>query len=537
MAREVSLSACLFISLLTLILLTKPATAFGAGNIASISSLEGQNWRHGDIEDVIKTVAFIHGKKWTSALIKRVYFGNWLRDYSQAMDVGTLKSTQPDTIRILLWVLSFVTFGYATEEFEVTSDRLGVYRPEEHIDNPRGYADDKDARQIDSRLRPPIQKVELEVDHRTGMKNYIANDDLGIATSSGYVRFSLQRCIHFGRLYTNGAGSTRGREEDLCEALRCLGQSLHTLEDFSAHSNYIELALREQGHRDVFPHVGQATEVELRGRRVYPLVTGTFGMVDFFHSVLGEATDHLSQSEVSEIDALNKSLADAEEGHGAGGSSRGFGFGDDATSNFIGLLSQVPGTGGLAREAESLQEASSQQAVENTMRANNVNTTFDAPPGAQGGPPGPVIPGTNIDPQETLRKIYPILQFRDKVVRSISAIVEKIPGLETLIDKITETLTMFIMSLLAPFVRPVINAVTKQLKSGSGGMVSASAQHQFEPWTDAHCTDPTHSLLSKDHFANILNEVAGQTAAVTVQYVVPRILYAWEHPDIMVDQV
>jgi hypothetical protein len=35
--------------------------------------------------------------------------------------------------------LSFLSFGYATEEFEVTEERLGVYRPEEHIDNPKDY--------------------------------------------------------------------------------------------------------------------------------------------------------------------------------------------------------------------------------------------------------------------------------------------------------------------------------------------------------------------------------------------------------------
>jgi hypothetical protein len=53
---------------------------------------------------------------------------------SQAMDVGTLKGLPADTIRILVWILSFLSFGYATAEFEVTADRLGVYRPEEHIE-------------------------------------------------------------------------------------------------------------------------------------------------------------------------------------------------------------------------------------------------------------------------------------------------------------------------------------------------------------------------------------------------------------------
>lgn len=63
-------------------------------------------------------------------------------------------------------------------------------------------------------------------------------------------------------------------------------QSLHTLEDFSAHSNYTELALREMGYNNVFPHVGSATEVTVRGKRIYPLTTGTFGGLDFVVSVL-----------------------------------------------------------------------------------------------------------------------------------------------------------------------------------------------------------------------------------------------------------
>lgn len=53
---------------------------------------------------------------------------------SQALDVGTVKNIQADTIRIIVWILSFMEFGYATEEFEVTAERLGVYRPEEHIE-------------------------------------------------------------------------------------------------------------------------------------------------------------------------------------------------------------------------------------------------------------------------------------------------------------------------------------------------------------------------------------------------------------------
>jgi Heterokaryon incompatibility protein Het-C. len=29
---------------------------------------------------MLKTIAFIKGHKWTAMMVKRVYFGNWLRD-------------------------------------------------------------------------------------------------------------------------------------------------------------------------------------------------------------------------------------------------------------------------------------------------------------------------------------------------------------------------------------------------------------------------------------------------------------------------
>jgi hypothetical protein len=37
-----------------------------------------------DIEDMLKTIAFIKGHKWTSMMVKRVYFGNWLREYASS---------------------------------------------------------------------------------------------------------------------------------------------------------------------------------------------------------------------------------------------------------------------------------------------------------------------------------------------------------------------------------------------------------------------------------------------------------------------
>lgn len=395
--------------------------------------------------------------------------------------------------------------------------------------NPKDYADNQDARQYDVRLRPPIRQVELDIDPETGMKNYIANERGDWATSSAFIRYSLARSIHFGRMYTHG-GERRGDERDLCEALRCLGQGLHTLEDFAAHTNYCELALREMGFQNVFPHTGYAAQLDIKGHYVFPLVTGTFGMVDFFHSVLGEATDHFTQSEVNEMD---NALGDAQSQGSSG-----------PLNSLTGMLGKIPGTGDLVNQAYQLQSQSEAQKIANQQSGAHMGYAYTgssrgfdgseestrAPGPGQSGYGLPGMP--DFDPQKTVAQIYPILEFRDRVVRKLTAVIEKIPGLEALVDKISETLTVFIMSLLAPFIRPIINAASDSLKTGSSGVINSSGEHQYEPWTDPICTDPTHSLLSKDHFSNILNEPAGHVASAILKYVAPRVLYAWEHIDV-----
>ena len=184
----------------------------------------------------------------------------------------------------------------------------GAYprRPEDHIDNPKGYGEGVDARQYDRRLRGPVdERTELAIDPETGLKNYIANERAGIMTSAQHVRRLFGRCIELARAY----GRSHDKQ-DLHEALRLMGTGLHCLEgtpslpryattskltlthDFLAHSNYTELALIEMGERDVFPHVGRRTLIRLHEARhaVYPIVTGTFGGVDFLASITGEAS-------------------------------------------------------------------------------------------------------------------------------------------------------------------------------------------------------------------------------------------------------
>ena len=180
----------------------------------------------------------------------------------------------------------------------------------------------------------------------------------------------------------------------------------------------------------------------------------------------------MTSSEVDQMDAtlLNASVGGTKDGQesnrsGPDGSSSG----SSPLNNLTGLLGQMPGAGGLVSQAQNLQQQSNEQARANTQPGSNASSgqqNFAGPPGTVGGTPTSVIPGTNIDPAKTLRQIYPILEFRDKVAKAVSATIEKIPGLQALVEKIMETVTLFILSLLAPFIRPIIDAVSKQLKTG-----------------------------------------------------------------------
>jgi len=496
----------LLVGLVILVALASPALAFGAGNIASISKVEGQNWRHGDITDallILSQARALNGKKFNKINVSRVYFGNWLRDYSQAIDVGTVKSVSAEAIRLLLCILGFMTFGYGSGEFEVTAERLGCYRPEDHIDNPKDYADNVDARDYDQRLRGPIdEERELSIDPETGMKNYIANEGARIMTSAKHVKKLFSGTIELGRRYKDSQ-----RKADKYEALRLMGTGLHCLEDFFAHSNYCELALIELGERDVFPHVGRDTEIEIEGARgpVYPIVTGTFGGVDFLHSVTGEVSDKLTQNEIEELEGTLQQGAKSD------------------TSMLRDLLDKIPdGIFGDKHQSDRVDELQN-----NAATAQMENTSVS--------PRDPEEFTQYI--QNVFKQVMPAIEFHDDIMKSISGAMERIPILPKIIEQLEEQLSVFIFSIIAPFIVPLIQQIRNELKTGSDEIIASSENQQHIVFNDDRSSDPTHSMLSKDHFSNILNEIAGRNAAAVVQWVVPQLMDAIDDESVDVERL
>lgn len=103
---------------------------------------------------------------------------------------------------------------------------------------------------------------------------------------------------------------------------------------------------------------------------------GTFGGSDFIHSLLGEATDHLSQTSIEELDTQ---ISTANKKRSTGGGS---------PTDIKNIASRIPGVGGSDMDRD--------MANMDRSRASS-----------QGKDPN------NMSPQEIRDAIWPVLVFRD----------------------------------------------------------------------------------------------------------------------------
>ena len=225
-------------------------------------------------EQIEKGLLAVDSKFYNETVRRQIYFGNWLRDFSQMLDPKVVrKPGEPPHLlkgmsRIhwteLLAIVAEAKFCEHPEQAEiyrVNQERLGVYRPVEHIDNPTNTSPQtKDPRTIDPDFEAPPTAEYLSVDPSTSMKRYIA-------ASRDFMRQEINKAA--------AAGHTP-------DGHRHFGAALHVLEDFFAHSNFVELSLRKLGYSKVLPWTSKARCVHL-----FPLVTGMFDPEDIVASTAG----------------------------------------------------------------------------------------------------------------------------------------------------------------------------------------------------------------------------------------------------------
>ncbi|KAF3014260.1 hypothetical protein E8E14_010758 [Neopestalotiopsis sp. 37M] len=506
-----SSSRTLFLVLFVAVLvLATPAAAFGAGEVPPSSDFKGYVWRHGDITEVLKFLpaSFLTHYRFTQLQRKQIYFGNWLRDFSQVIDTTCLENIPEPILRAIVSVLAFMEFGFATDEFDVTRERLGCYTHVEHIDNPQGYADN--AQEIDKRLRGPVQPEELEFDPDTGMKNYIANSGHGWRTSADYVREQLVQCIALGR-----EGRRKRASGAKKESLIHLGAALHTLEDFSAHSNYTELCLRELGEDTVFAFVGDNCFVKTpgaKGKKVPPIVTGTFGMLDIFHSLLGEADDMAILQSRGTLGSLEDKL----------------GFGGPAFEQLFELIKKgIEALNKVSPNTIPLQnELNTVAAIFKKASASVTPPDSDSEDNASGA--------TN--PNFLWQTIEPIFYLHDRMAKWLQEGTEEkedsTADMESsqLSDYTNQLVFRFLAVMIESSVKELRNAVKAAKDRVDAEAAKAASAAVYEDGSDA--SDPSHSDLSKDHFSNVLNQPSGLVATVTTNWTVQQVVRCWDDPKI-----
>jgi hypothetical protein len=281
---------------------------FGAGR--GNPKFPKSSFGHRSIEDGLRDADAVF---FTDSMRDQIYFGNWLRDFSQFNDPGWLRFLRNrffnatkearDVVTELLDLAALKDFepgatpsAHVAGVFHVTTAKLGVYRPEEHIDNPEGILDGSS---VDPAFHGPVLPAEIAVDPNTGLKAYFATSG-PFKTAAGFVERSFRSAI--------AAGFTP-------EGRRLFGQGMHTLEDLFAHSNFIELAMVSLGHKDVYPWVGPASTITVirngKPQPRVPMVTGVFGLVDTGvsgASAVGEALQKPIECNAGEFSAASVAI-------------------------------------------------------------------------------------------------------------------------------------------------------------------------------------------------------------------------------------
>lgn len=105
--------------------------------------------------------------------------------------------------------------------------------------------------------------------------------------------------------------------------------------------------------------------------------------------------------------------------------------------------------------------------------------------------------------QQIFKQVQPAIEFHDDLLQTVSGALSSIPVLGKIIEQLEEQLSMFVFQQIAPFVIPVIDQVKNELATGSTEIIEQSKNEQHNVFQDDRATDPTHSMLSKDHFTNV----------------------------------
>lgn len=175
-----------------------------------------------------------------------VYFGNWMRDFNQALVPLVKDAVDTDLLFAGLNLVAANKFGRL-----MTPEQFGFYIPSEHLDNPAGLVNQDDllSNQPDiENLIGPDNAQERPSKFDTPQESMSPNSkavagspaELFDVDQSGVMAFMRRTNVHVEKRLELAAESGRNPE-----GMMHFGAGLHAVEDLFAHSNWIEIAVEK----------------------------------------------------------------------------------------------------------------------------------------------------------------------------------------------------------------------------------------------------------------------------------------------------
>lgn len=545
------------------------APPFNAG--LSNTTRDGKKvYSHGDIE--LEGLEGIFSRE----EIIQVYYGNWLRDFSQ-INVGLIISPIHDngpvvanmqtpfslgenalkdlghrmTIEGLTGLIELIgaaEFSYEKrkklgrglpyssfrgylDEFRktygaLTRDILGCYRPEEHIDNPKGLADDsvedgkygKVVREYATfqyeyapgkfkknylysgeyapALRVDVGSHAMDPNNPRGLKQYIIKDHFVVGNKEYKIPYAS---LPPEMMRTARPAATTFVKQQIALAVasgkgvkgfRHLGAALHVLEDYFAHTNFVEVSLIKLGRTKIFPWVETVAETNNN-------VTTPKTDVELKNEAFWVVKEPFkSASDPDKIEPLAKHIPIVT----------GVFLADDTAASVLPKISsafdiKIDPYHQLKEGERTFNDLLIMMVLEDFANAHARIPADDRP--TYGG----FTAQTWLDSYTTfLSAVDSWRHFRDNYWFGFVLTIIEIP-----FHYLFEVISMF-TAIAIHMVFDPMDEVIKELQNLIGGDVG---------------TDPTHTQLAKDALNHPLNPLAGKLAVMAVRDVGQRMYNAW----------
>ncbi|TMF81899.1 MAG: hypothetical protein E6I07_14290 [Chloroflexi bacterium] len=186
---------------------------------------------HGGIEaEALHQAGF--GGTMTGGEIGSIYFGNWMRDFSQ---IGNAHDPK------MLAVLNVLAMGEFNRR--LSAEEIGGYLPSEHLDRPTTGVTKSDVGEaslaaMDKKEEAALsdaQRLWVNEEHQPGFKQEIA-DRVKASHLPSYIEVGKE---HSKRELRFAATHRRGDPA----AMAAIGNGLHAVEDYFSHSNFVDAAV------------------------------------------------------------------------------------------------------------------------------------------------------------------------------------------------------------------------------------------------------------------------------------------------------